>query len=65
MQNGRGKHAVPPYVLRPTPEGTASMPLAWKELTPRFSPKQFDLKTAMKRIGKLKQDPLIALTGKK
>jgi bifunctional non-homologous end joining protein LigD len=65
MQNGRGKHAVPPYVMRPTPEGTASMPLAWKELTPKLSPKQFDLKTAMKRIGKLKKDPLIGLTGKK
>jgi bifunctional non-homologous end joining protein LigD len=65
MQNGRGKHAVPPYVLRPTPEGTASMPLAWKELTAKFSPKQFDLKTAVKRIGKLKKDPLVALTGKK
>ncbi|MEA2709725.1 MAG: bifunctional non-ous end joining protein LigD [Phycisphaerales bacterium] len=65
MQNGRGKHAVPPYVLRPTAEGTVSMPLAWKELTAKLSPQQFDLKTAMKRIAKMKADPLIALTGKK
>ena len=65
MQNGRGKHAVPPYVLRPTPEGTVSMPLAWKELTPKLSPKQFDLKTAIKRFGKMKADPLASLTGKR
>ena len=63
MQNGKGKHAVPPYVLRPTPAGTVSMPLAWTELTPKLSPGKFDLKTAMKRIGKMTSDPLISLTG--
>ena len=63
MQNGRGKHVVPPYVLRPTPQGTVSMPLAWRELTAKLSPKQFDLKAAMKRIAKMKSDPLAALTG--
>jgi bifunctional non-homologous end joining protein LigD len=65
MQNGRGKHVVPPYVLRPTPQGTVSMPLAWKELTAKLSPAQFDLKAAMKRIAKLKSDPPAALTGNK
>ena len=63
MQNGRGKHAVPPYVLRPTPIGTVSMPLAWTELTPKLSPAKFDLKTAMKKIARMKSDPLVALTG--
>lgn len=61
MQNGRGKHVVPPYVLRPTPTGTVSMPIAWKELTPKLSPKQFDLKTAVSRIRKWTGDPMAAL----
>ena len=63
MQNAKGKHAVPPYVLRATPAGTMSMPLAWKEVTPRLSPKQFDLTAALKRIAKWETDPLAALRG--
>ena len=64
MQNARGKHAVPPYVLRATPTGTVSMPLQWKELTAKLDPRQFELRAAMKRIGKWKTDPLISLRGK-
>jgi bifunctional non-homologous end joining protein LigD len=61
MQNAKGKHAVPPYVLRATERATASMPLKWSELTPKLSPQQFDLKTAMKRIRAMKSDPLAEL----
>jgi len=64
MQNAKGKHVVPPYVLRPTAIGTVSMPLAWKELTPKLSPSQFDLRTAIKRITRQKTDPLSALLGR-
>jgi bifunctional non-homologous end joining protein LigD len=63
MQNAKGKHAVPPYVLRATPEATVSMPLDWKELTTKLSPNQFDLRTALRRIEKQRTDPLAALTG--
>jgi bifunctional non-homologous end joining protein LigD len=63
MQNAKGKHAVPPYVLRATEGATASMPLKWSELTPKLSPKQFDLKTAPKRFARMKSDPLKVLTG--
>ena len=41
MQNVRGKHAVPPYVLRPTPDGTAdeaSEPASEPEPTPPATP---------------------------
>ena len=65
MQNARGKHFVPPYVLRATPAATVSMPIEWKDLTPKFSPAQFDLKSAIKRIEKQKSDPLSVLTGGK
>lgn len=50
MQNARGHHAVPPYVLRAVPAGTVSTPLEWKELTPKLSPKQFTLDVALKRF---------------
>lgn len=48
-QNSKGKHVVPPYVVRPTPTATVSMPLKWSELTARLDPKKFTIKTAMKR----------------
>src|SRR5206468_4466694 len=54
MQNAKGKHAVPPYILRATPAATVSMPLEWKEVTAKLSPKKFELKTALKRIEKQK-----------
>ena len=64
MQNAKGKHAVPPYVLRPTEIGTVSMPLAWNELTAKLSPAKFELKAAAKRIAGQKGDPLEALLGR-
>ena len=32
LQNARGHHAVPPYVLRAVPKGTISTPLRWDEV---------------------------------
>jgi bifunctional non-homologous end joining protein LigD len=63
MQNARGHHAVPPYVVRATPTATVSTPLQWKELTPKLRPQQFDLKTALARFKKQRNDPLAPLTG--
>ena len=50
IQNAPEKHAVPPYVLRPTPQATVSTPLEWKEVTPKLDPKKFTVKTAPKRF---------------
>ena len=60
IQNARGHHAVPPYVLRPTPQATVSTPLDWKEVTPKLDPKRFNLRTAPKRFSS-KPDPLAPL----
>lgn len=49
-QNSKGKHVVPPYVVRPTQNATVSMPLKWNELTARLDPKQFTIKTSKKRL---------------
>ena len=62
MQNSKGHHAVPPYIVRAIPAATVSTPLEWKELTARLIPARFDLQSAQKRF-KGKKDlmaPLIS-----
>jgi bifunctional non-homologous end joining protein LigD len=63
MQNARGHHAVPPYVLRAVPGAPVSTPLAWRELTPRLDPGRFNIKTIFTRLRRQKTDPMAALTG--
>jgi bifunctional non-homologous end joining protein LigD len=62
MQNARGRHAVPPYVLRAVPQATVSTPLNWNELTPALDPAQFSLKTIFRRLARQKRDPMADLT---
>jgi bifunctional non-homologous end joining protein LigD len=62
MQNAKGKHVVPPYVVRATPAASVSTPLDWKEVNGKLNPQKFDLETALKRFARRK-DPLAALTG--
>jgi bifunctional non-homologous end joining protein LigD len=61
MQNVRGHHAVPPYVLRATPQATVSTPLQWRELKPDLDPAAFNIKTIFRRLARQKRDPLEAL----
>jgi bifunctional non-homologous end joining protein LigD len=61
MQNARGHHAVPPYVLRPVPGAPVSTPLRWDELKPGLDPKRFNLRTAPARFARQKRDPLAGL----
>lgn len=56
MQNGRGRHAVPPYVVRATPDATVSTPLEWKEVTGRLNPKRFTMTEVLKRMKRIKKD---------
>src|SRR5205814_2438930 len=60
MQNARGHHVVPPYVVRATPTATVSMPLDWKELTPKLDPAKFTIESAPARL-KGKKDPIRSL----
>lgn len=62
MQNARGHHAVPPYVLRPVPGATVSTPLRWAELTAGLDPKRFTLRAVPARLARLKGDPLAPLS---
>jgi bifunctional non-homologous end joining protein LigD len=61
LQNARGHHAVPPYVIRPIAGAPVSMPLTWDELTPRLRPDRFTLQTALRRLGRQKTDPMADL----
>ncbi|HEX4588797.1 MAG TPA: hypothetical protein VH120_02630, partial [Gemmataceae bacterium] len=61
MQNARGHHAVPPYVIRPVPGATVSTPLEWRELTADLDPRRFDVRTVPPRLARRKTDPLAPL----
>jgi bifunctional non-homologous end joining protein LigD len=50
MQNAKGHHVVPPYVVRAVAAATVSTPVEWREVTARLTPGWFDLKTAVKRF---------------
>jgi bifunctional non-homologous end joining protein LigD len=61
LQNARGHHAVPPYVLRPVPSAPVSTPLRWEELKSDLDPKRFNIHTVPARLARLKRDPLAPL----
>ena len=63
LQNARGKHVVPPYVVRATPTATVSTPLRWNELTPALDPTRFNVRTMAERRRRMKRDPMAALLG--
>lgn len=58
LQNARGHHAVPPYVLRAVPGASVSTPLKWSELRADLDPKRFTLRTVPTRLARQKRDPL-------
>jgi bifunctional non-homologous end joining protein LigD len=58
MQNARGHHAVPAYVVRATPLATVSTPLDWREVNAKLDPKTFTIKTVPKRLAKRKRELL-------
>jgi bifunctional non-homologous end joining protein LigD len=61
LQNARGHHVVPPYVLRAVPGAPVSTPLAWRELTPDLDPARFNIRTIFQRLSRQKQDPMAVL----
>jgi bifunctional non-homologous end joining protein LigD len=61
MQNAKGKHVVPPYVLLPVPGAPVSTPLRWDEVTAELDPIDFTLKTIFRRLAQQKRDPMAGL----
>lgn len=63
MQNARGHHAVPPYVLRAIPEALVSTPIRWSELNNTLTPERFNIRTVLRRIARQHHDPMAPLLG--
>ncbi|QEH35329.1 putative ATP-dependent DNA ligase YkoU [Aquisphaera giovannonii] len=61
LQNARGHHAVPPYVLRAIPRATVSTPLDWKEVAEGLDPAAFTTKKALARFARRRTDPFAGL----
>jgi bifunctional non-homologous end joining protein LigD len=61
MQNARGHHAVPPYVLRPVAGAPVSTPLRWAELRADLDPKRFNIRTVPTRLARQRHDPAVVI----
>jgi bifunctional non-homologous end joining protein LigD len=59
VQNGHGRLLVAPFSVRPLPGAPVSMPLAWREVTPKLDIRAFTIKNAPARMKKIKGDPLL------
>lgn len=57
LRNKRGATAIAPYSLRARKEATVATPISWDELTTDRRDTFFTIKTIMKRLLILKQDP--------
>jgi bifunctional non-homologous end joining protein LigD len=62
VQNARGHHVVPPYVVRADAWAGVSTPLEWKEVNARLTPTRFELRSALKRF-RGKADLMAGLAG--
>jgi len=52
LQNRSGATMAAPYSVRPREGAPVSMPLSWKEVTPRLDPLDFDIRTVPARLAK-------------
>ena len=59
VQNGHGRLLVAPFSIRPLPGAPVSMPLEWREVTPKLDIRKFTIKNAPARMAKFKVDPLL------
>ncbi len=53
QQIARGKTISAPYVLRAYPGAPVATPLAWREVTPRLNPAQFNIHNALARFDRV------------
>jgi bifunctional non-homologous end joining protein LigD len=59
LQNRHGQLIVAPFIVRPLPGATVSMPLVWEEVDASLDPRAFTIKTATERMERLGTDPLL------
>ena len=61
LQNGRGKLLVAPFCVRPLPGAPVSMPLRWTEVKRGLTIAKHTIRTAPRRMARLKEDPMAAV----
>jgi bifunctional non-homologous end joining protein LigD len=59
LQNRHGQTIVTPFSVRPLPGATVSMPLVWDEVNEMLDPKEFTIRTALDRMERLGNDPVL------
>jgi bifunctional non-homologous end joining protein LigD len=59
LQNRHGQLIVAPFSVRPLPGASVSMPLNWDDVNDSLDPRAFTIKTAIDRMEKLGEDPVV------
>jgi bifunctional non-homologous end joining protein LigD len=59
LQNRHGQLIVAPFIVRPLPGATVSMPLVWDEVDLSLDPRTFTIRTAVDRMEKVGVDPML------
>jgi bifunctional non-homologous end joining protein LigD len=61
LRNGRGATSVAPYSARAREGATVAMPVDWSDLTAKFKPSAFTVRSAAKYLERRARDPFAAL----
>ncbi len=61
LRNGRGATFIAPYSPRAREGAPIAMPIEWDELTPKFKPEAFSVRSAEKYLAKRSSDPFASL----
>ena len=61
LRNSRGATFIAPYSPRAREGATIALPVAWEELTARFKPEAFNVRSAKKLLAKRGRDPFASL----
>jgi len=59
LQNRHGQLIVAPFIVRPLPGATVSMPLTWDEVNSSLDPRAFTIRTALERMDARGADPML------
>ena len=59
LQNGQGKTIASAYCVRPLPGAPVSMPLRWSEVNNKLKPNSYNIKNAISRVKRWRQDPAL------
>jgi bifunctional non-homologous end joining protein LigD len=65
FQNRAGQLMVAPYSVRPSPGAPVSMPIEWREVTPKLHNSNFTIANALQRMQKMKDDPVAGVLNEK